>query len=118
MEDSILYWNDVAIEATRVDYSTPDPSLSPTPEQLGATRVARLLAIVHRSGWTGAAGSPPRTPRRVNCPSGTNAGANAQHLGPRQCHTVRHAADDALELSCHELAHHLEHRTAESYVYS
>lgn len=45
MNDPILYWNEIALEANRRDFSTPpDP---PTPEQGGPTLSSRSLAIVH-----------------------------------------------------------------------
>jgi vanadium chloroperoxidase len=47
MIDSILYWNQVSLDALKADYSSPDPSTSPTPQQPGPTYAARALAIVH-----------------------------------------------------------------------
>lgn len=47
MIDSILYWNAVANEATRVDFSSPAPAINPAPEQGGPTRTSRALAMVH-----------------------------------------------------------------------
>src|SRR3990172_7719256 len=47
MPDSILFWNDVALEAAKTDYSTPDPSVDPTPQQPGPTAASRAFAIVH-----------------------------------------------------------------------
>lgn len=47
MTDAILFWNDVANETTRVDYSTVDPTITPNPEQAGPTRTSRALAIAH-----------------------------------------------------------------------
>ncbi len=41
--DPILYWNEVALEANRVDY-TRAPDL---PQQGGPTLSSRALAIVH-----------------------------------------------------------------------
>jgi membrane-associated phospholipid phosphatase len=45
MNDAILYWNDVALEANRVDFT--DVSADQKPEQGGPTRSSRALAIVH-----------------------------------------------------------------------
>jgi vanadium chloroperoxidase len=42
--DPILYWNDVALEANRRDFSRPAPH---QPEQGGPTLSSRALAIVH-----------------------------------------------------------------------
>lgn len=47
MIDSILYWNQVSLDATKADFSTADPSINPSPEQGGPTRTSRALAIVH-----------------------------------------------------------------------
>jgi membrane-associated phospholipid phosphatase len=47
MIDSILHWNQVALDAAKTDFSTSDPSINPTPEQGGPTRTSRALAIVH-----------------------------------------------------------------------
>lgn len=47
MIDVILHWNELAIEITRRDFSSPDPAIRPQPEQGGPTRTARALAIVH-----------------------------------------------------------------------
>lgn len=47
MTDSILYWNQVALDAAKVDFSSADPTIAPMPEQGGPTRTSRALAIVH-----------------------------------------------------------------------
>ena len=47
MTDSILFWNQVSLDAVKADYSSPDPSISPTPQQPGPTSASRALAIVH-----------------------------------------------------------------------
>ena len=47
MIDSILFWNQVALDAGKTDYSTPDPATPPAPQQAGPTRAARALAITH-----------------------------------------------------------------------
>ena len=43
----ILDWNDVANDAVRRDYSTSNPSLDPSPAQVGPTATSRALAMVH-----------------------------------------------------------------------
>lgn len=47
MIDSILYWNQVALDAVKTDFSSPDPTVAPTPQQAGPTYTARALAIIH-----------------------------------------------------------------------
>jgi Vanadium chloroperoxidase N-terminal domain/PAP2 superfamily len=47
MIDAILHWNQIALDATKTDFSTSDPSVNPSPEQGGPTRTSRALAIVH-----------------------------------------------------------------------
>ena len=61
MIDSILHWNEIANEATRVDFSSPDPTVNPNPEQGGPTRTSRALAIVHLAmydAYFGVVGGP------------------------------------------------------------
>ena len=45
--DRILYWNDVALEANRRDFSNVAGTAQPMPEQGGPTLSSRALAIVH-----------------------------------------------------------------------
>jgi vanadium chloroperoxidase len=47
MTDSILYWNQVALDAAKADFSSPDPAIGPQPQHPGPTYVARALAIMH-----------------------------------------------------------------------
>lgn len=47
MIDSILYWNQVALDAGKIDFSSPDPTTALMPQQAGPTYAARALAIVH-----------------------------------------------------------------------
>jgi hypothetical protein len=47
MLDSILHWNQIALDAAKADFSSSDPSVNPSPEQGGPTRTSRALAIVH-----------------------------------------------------------------------
>lgn len=47
MTDSILFWNQIAIDANKADFSSPDPATNPSPQQGGPTRTSRALAIVH-----------------------------------------------------------------------
>ena len=52
-EDQILYWNDVALEADRVDH-TPEPDQQP--QQAGPLLCSRALAIVHLAMYDAYAG--------------------------------------------------------------
>lgn len=86
MQDSILFWNAVAIEADRVSHSDPDKR-----EQNGPTLSSRALAIVHLAmydayaGIVGGAGFPrylnPAPPPPVAPPplSASDAVAGAAH---------------------------------------
>ncbi len=59
--DAILYWNQVALDVTKADFTTSDPAVNPTPEQGGPTRTSRALAIVHLAmydAWAGIQGGP------------------------------------------------------------
>lgn len=61
MQDSILFWNAVALEANRVSHSDPDKR-----EQNGPTLSARALAIVHIAmydAYAGAVNDPVNYPR-------------------------------------------------------
>lgn len=58
--DPILYWNDVALEANRIDFTVGSTSADPTkkgsPEQGGPTLSSRALAIVHLAMYDAYAG--------------------------------------------------------------
>jgi hypothetical protein len=45
--DSILHWNQIALDAVKTDFSTSSPAIDPSPQQGGPTRTSRALAIVH-----------------------------------------------------------------------
>lgn len=45
--DHILYWNSVALDANRRDFSNLPGTDKPNPEQGGPTLSSRALAIVH-----------------------------------------------------------------------
>lgn len=47
MIDAILHWNQIALDAAKLDFSTSDALTNPTPQQGGPTRTSRALAIVH-----------------------------------------------------------------------
>jgi hypothetical protein len=63
--DHILYWNDVALEANRRDFSNVPGKTKPAPEQGGPTLSSRALAIVHLAMYdahAGASGNPSDLP--------------------------------------------------------
>ena len=76
MEDSILFWNAVALEANRISFSDPAKA-----EQQGPTLSSRALAIVHLAMYdayaaiTGGAGFPRylAPPSTVPAPAGASA---------------------------------------------
>lgn len=81
MQDSILFWNAVALEANRVSHSDPDKR-----QQNGPTLSARAIAIVHLAmydAFAGVAGGLPRyLPTPLPAPSGASrrdAVAGAAH---------------------------------------
>jgi Vanadium chloroperoxidase N-terminal domain/PAP2 superfamily len=47
MSDSIRTWNQIAMDVAQADFSSPSPSVAPSPQQAGPTYVSRALAIVH-----------------------------------------------------------------------
>jgi vanadium chloroperoxidase len=66
MQDSILFWNAVALEANRISHSDPEKM-----EQLGPTLSSRALAIVHLAMYDAFAGitnNPGQFPRYLNPP--------------------------------------------------
>lgn len=75
MQDSILFWNAVAIEANRVSHSDPDKR-----EQNGPTLSSRALAIVHIAMYDAYAGvvGGPGFPRYFTAPLPAPGGASAQ----------------------------------------
>ncbi|MBW4517188.1 MAG: hypothetical protein KME11_18435 [Timaviella obliquedivisa GSE-PSE-MK23-08B] len=56
MTDSILFWNQVALDASKVDFSTKEPTDKMMPQQGGPTRNSRALAIVHLAMYDAYAG--------------------------------------------------------------
>ena len=79
--DHILYWNEVALEANRRDFSNVPGTDKPSPEQGGPTLSARALAIVHlamydaHAGVVGGAGLPRYLPTPASPAPGANAAA-------------------------------------------
>lgn len=77
--DHILYWNSVALEANRRDFSDVPGTGKPAPEQGGPTLSSRALAIVHLAMYDAHAGvtNTPALPRYLSTPFGPSAGASA-----------------------------------------
>lgn len=63
MQDSILFWNAVALEANRVSHSDPDKR-----QQNGPTLSSRALAIVHLAMYDAFAGVDGGLPRYLTAP--------------------------------------------------
>ena len=82
MNDVILYWNQISLDVTKVDFSTSDPAVNPTPEQRGPTRTSRALAIIHLAmydAWVSIQGGPKYlTYSKDEAPAVTNDLATAQ----------------------------------------
>jgi len=87
--DHILYWNSVALEANRRDFSNEPGKETPAPEQGGPTLSSRALAIVHlamydaHAGVVGGAGLP----RYLSAPTSPPPGANAAAAVAAAAHT-------------------------------
>jgi hypothetical protein len=54
--DSILFWNQVSLDAAKTDFSSPDATVRLSPQQAGPTRTSRALAIVHLAMYDAYAG--------------------------------------------------------------
>lgn len=74
----ILYWNEVALEANRRDFSNVPGTKKPAPEQGGPTLSSRALAIVHLAMYDAYAGvaNKPDLPRYLSTPANPAPGAN------------------------------------------
>jgi hypothetical protein len=78
--DHILYWNAVALEANRRDFSNVPGTDKPAPEQGGPTLSSRALAIVHLAMYDAHAGvinNAATLPRYSSTPPNPAAGASA-----------------------------------------
>jgi hypothetical protein len=78
--DPILYWNNVALEANKRDFSNVPGTDRPAPEQGGPTLSSRALAIVHLAMYDAHAGvvnNPVALPRYLAAPASPAGGANA-----------------------------------------
>jgi hypothetical protein len=81
MIDSILYWNQVALDAVKADFSSPDPTTAPSPQQAGPTYAARALAIIHLAmydAYMGIMTNPPNTYLTYTSTAGVNDPEAAQ----------------------------------------
>lgn len=89
--DHILYWNEVALEANRVDFTfVPEGKTKPASEQGGPTLSSRALAIVHLAMYDAHAGSvnsPANLPRYLTPPA-SPTGANAAAAVAAAAHTT------------------------------
>lgn len=77
--DHILYWNEVALEANRRDFSNVPGTHTPMPEQGGPTLSSRALAIVHLAMYDAHAGvvGGPSLPRYLPTLASPAPGASA-----------------------------------------
>ena len=78
--DHILYWNSVALEANRRDFSNLPGTDKRAPEQDGPTLSSRALAIVHLAMYDAHAGvvnNAATLPRYLAAPPNPAAGASA-----------------------------------------
>ncbi len=77
--DHILYWNNVALEANRRDFSNVQGADRPSPEQGGPALSSRALAIVHLAMYDAHAGvaNTAALPRYSSLPSSPGVGASA-----------------------------------------
>lgn len=90
--DHILYWNEVALEANRQDFTiVPPGEARPKPEQGGPTLSSRALAIVHlamydaHAGVVGGAGLPRYLSVPASPPPGTADAAAAVSTAAHAC---------------------------------
>lgn len=76
--DPILYWNAVALDANRTDFSNVPGTDKPSPEQGGPTLSSRALTIVHLAMYDAYAGVIQKAglPRYLPSPPNPAAGAN------------------------------------------
>jgi len=85
MQDSILFWNAVALEANRVSHSDPDKR-----QQNGPTLSSRALAIVHLAmydAFAGVAANPALFPRYLPAPP-PPVGGSAREAVAGAAHTT------------------------------
>lgn len=81
MNDPILYWNHVALEANRADFTREKP------EQGGPTLSSRALAIVHLAmydAYAGVINDPANLPHYLSGLPSPPAGASPDEAWPPQ----------------------------------
>jgi hypothetical protein len=83
VQDSILFWNAVALEANRVSHSDPDKR-----EQNGPPLSARALAIVHLAMYDAYAGIVGGSAFPRYLPSVTASGSTARDAVAGAAHTT------------------------------
>jgi Vanadium chloroperoxidase N-terminal domain/PAP2 superfamily len=89
--DSILYWNAVALEANRRDFSNVPGTDRPSPEQGGPTLSSRALAIVHLAmydAFAGARNTPATLPPYLPGLPAAGAGAREKEAVAYAAHTT------------------------------
>ena len=76
--DHILYWNSIALEANKRDFSNVPGTEKPSPEQGGPTLSSRALAIIHLAMYDAHAGvvNNPALPRYLTVVPSPAPGAN------------------------------------------
>lgn len=75
MLDAILYWNQVALDAVKTDFSSADPTIDPSPQQGGPLRTSRALAMAHLAmydAYIGVRGGPKYLSYTASETPGTN----------------------------------------------
>jgi Vanadium chloroperoxidase N-terminal domain len=87
--DHILYWNGVALEANRRDFSNEPGTEKPKPEQGGPTLSSRALAIVHLAMYDAHAGvvNNVALPRYLVGPPNPPPGSSASAAVATAAHT-------------------------------
>lgn len=86
--DHILYWNEVALEANRRDFSNVPGTDKSSPEQGGPTLSSRALAIVHLAMYDAHAGvvGGANLPRYLSAPASPLPGASVAAAVARAAH--------------------------------
>jgi hypothetical protein len=89
--DAILYWNQVALDAAREDFASPDSTTAPSPEQPGPTYCSRALAIVHLAmydAYIGVRGGPNTYLTYTSTPGTTDLEAAQAAVAAAACLTL------------------------------
>lgn len=88
--DPILYWNEVALEANRRDFTYEDSNGKQAPEQGGPTLSSRAMAIAHLAMYDAYSGAVnnPNVPRYLAAPGMPGAGLSAAAAVAGAAHTA------------------------------